>query len=197
MKRKAVSVRVRFEVLKRDRFTCQYCGKHPPDVLLEVDHVLPVAAGGNNEAENLTTACSECNGGKSDRLLAEGSAPSVSAAAIAHQRDRLEQAKHYLELMQKQRDLVSDQLWLVTVAWAEAFGAARTEESGTVAYRFSGANAFPAEASVRLMLQRLPLGEILEAVTIAADKFPTAARHTERYFFGICWRKIRKLEGAT
>lgn len=34
--RKAISKRTRFEVFKRDNFTCQYCGKSAPNVLLDV-----------------------------------------------------------------------------------------------------------------------------------------------------------------
>jgi 5-methylcytosine-specific restriction endonuclease McrA len=40
--RKPLSKKLRFEVFKRDGFSCQYCGAHPPDVLLEIDHVIPV-----------------------------------------------------------------------------------------------------------------------------------------------------------
>ena len=36
--RKPLSKKIRFEVFKRDAFTCQYCGQMAPDVLLEVDH---------------------------------------------------------------------------------------------------------------------------------------------------------------
>ena len=56
----------RFAILKRDDFTCQYCGRWAPWVALEVDHIHPVRAGGNVSDDNLTTACSECNRGKSD-----------------------------------------------------------------------------------------------------------------------------------
>ena len=41
-KRKNLSKSVRFEVFKRDSFKCQYCGKSAPDVVLEVDHIIPV-----------------------------------------------------------------------------------------------------------------------------------------------------------
>lgn len=47
-KRKAISQTLRFEVFKRDLFTCQYCGKRAPDVVLEVDHIKPVSKGGSN-----------------------------------------------------------------------------------------------------------------------------------------------------
>lgn len=67
----AISVRKRFEVFKRDGFRCRYCGKGTPAVVLEVDHVVPVAGGGGDDEMNLVTACWECNSGKSDRPLTE------------------------------------------------------------------------------------------------------------------------------
>ena len=45
-KRKSITKSVRFEVFKRDGFKCQYCGASAPDVILEVDHIVPVAEGG-------------------------------------------------------------------------------------------------------------------------------------------------------
>ena len=64
MSRKSLSNKLRFEVLKRDGFTCQYCGAKAPDVQLEVDHIYPVKLGGKNELDNLITACRRCNHGK-------------------------------------------------------------------------------------------------------------------------------------
>lgn len=61
--------RQRFEILKRDGFTCQYCGRKPPEVRLEVDHIFPVDKGGTNDPANLITSCQPCNNGKSDILL--------------------------------------------------------------------------------------------------------------------------------
>ena len=67
-KRKNLSKSVRFEVFKRDSFTCQYCGKSAPDVVLEVDHIIPVSKGGDNDISNLITSCFECNRGKSNKF---------------------------------------------------------------------------------------------------------------------------------
>lgn len=64
-----ISSRVRFEVFVRDKYTCQYCGRKGPDVQLHVDHKHPVSLGGSNVLENLITACSECNLGKSNRHI--------------------------------------------------------------------------------------------------------------------------------
>ncbi|GDZ04288.1 HNH endonuclease [Bifidobacterium pseudocatenulatum] len=59
----AVNKRLRFEVLRRDGYACHYC--HCKDIPLTVDHVVPQALGGRDEAENLVACCMECNSGKS------------------------------------------------------------------------------------------------------------------------------------
>lgn len=61
---KPLGARVRFQVLHRDRFTCQYCGARAPHVRLEVDHVVPRVRGGSDDPANLVTACFTCNQGK-------------------------------------------------------------------------------------------------------------------------------------
>jgi len=59
----------RFTVLEKHNFSCFYCGKKPPEVELEIDHIIPKAKGGSNELSNLVPACRECNRGKSARVL--------------------------------------------------------------------------------------------------------------------------------
>lgn len=59
----------RFRILKRDNFTCQYCGRKAPEVILEIDHRRPKAKGGGDKIKNYITACRECNVGKGDVLL--------------------------------------------------------------------------------------------------------------------------------
>lgn len=80
----------RIRILERDGFRCVYCGRKPPEVALEVDHVLPLAKGGNSHSTNLVTACRECNNGKRAGLVAlpEGvvpqALPSKLERRIAH-----------------------------------------------------------------------------------------------------------------
>lgn len=62
--RKTISKKIRFEVFKRDKFTCRYCGTKAPDAVLHVDHVQPVCKGGEGDLSNLVTACFGCNMGK-------------------------------------------------------------------------------------------------------------------------------------
>jgi hypothetical protein len=63
------SLRLRFKVLSRDRFTCQQCGASPAKMMgveLHVDHIVAWSKGGETAMENLQTLCSKCNLGKSN-----------------------------------------------------------------------------------------------------------------------------------
>ena len=91
MERKPLPKKVRFEVLKRDRFTCQYCGRKAPDVVLHVDHIHPVADGGIDDMTNLVTACSECNLGKGARLLDRSDEMAAARERLEELADRREQ----------------------------------------------------------------------------------------------------------
>ena len=70
-KRIPITKKIRFEVFKRDKFTCQYCGRQAPDVILEIDHIKPIADGGANDIMNLITSCFDCNRGKGKRALTQ------------------------------------------------------------------------------------------------------------------------------
>jgi hypothetical protein len=61
------SLRLRFQVLQRDRFACRSCGASPATqagIELHVDHVTPWSKGGETVFENLQTLCNRCNLGK-------------------------------------------------------------------------------------------------------------------------------------
>jgi hypothetical protein len=64
--RATLSLKVRWDVLKRDDYKCVICGACPPDVELEVDHIVAVSRGGTNDFANLRTLCRPCNQGKKD-----------------------------------------------------------------------------------------------------------------------------------
>lgn len=68
---RSITPRLRFLIFHRDQFTCCYCGRSAPNVVLEVDHIHPWSKGGTNDLSNLTTACYDCNRGKRDRILME------------------------------------------------------------------------------------------------------------------------------
>ena len=95
MKRKALPKGVRFDVFKRDKFTCQYCGVKAPEAILHVDHITPVAAGGTNDVMNLITACYDCNLGKGAKQLADNSV----AEKRRKQADELQDRRELIEMM--------------------------------------------------------------------------------------------------
>lgn len=86
-KRKPISKKLRFEIFKRDNFTCGYCGSTPPGVTLELDHIQPVSKNGDNDINNLITACFDCNRGKSDHLLSSIPASVIEKAEIAKEKE--------------------------------------------------------------------------------------------------------------
>lgn len=65
--KKPIPPSLRWTVLARDSYTCQYCGRMPPEVVLEVDHRVSEAMGGATKAENLVASCMQCNRGKGPR----------------------------------------------------------------------------------------------------------------------------------
>lgn len=103
-KRKNLSNKIRFEVFKRDNFTCQYCGVKAPEVVLNVDHIEPISKGGTNDIYNLVTSCFECNNGKSDKRLNDNS-------KLEKQHDELvllnERKKQLEQMMEWKRELLN------------------------------------------------------------------------------------------
>jgi 5-methylcytosine-specific restriction endonuclease McrA len=57
------------EILRRDNYTCQYCGQQ--SARLTLDHVLPRRLRGVHWWDNLVAACPACNRRKGGRTLAE------------------------------------------------------------------------------------------------------------------------------
>lgn len=55
--------KLRLQVLRRDAYTCTYCG----DVATQVDHVWPKSKGGEDTLDNCVAACERCNYAKRDK----------------------------------------------------------------------------------------------------------------------------------
>ncbi|NLX98450.1 MAG: HNH endonuclease [Rhodopirellula sp.] len=54
--------------MKRCDYMCVRCGARPPDVTLEIDHIIPLAQGGSDVVTNLQVLCNRCNQGKKARI---------------------------------------------------------------------------------------------------------------------------------
>lgn len=70
--RALMTYKLREFIKKRDNFTCCICGNSTstePNLLLEIDHIVPVSKGGYTIEENLQTLCWKCNREKSNKLM--------------------------------------------------------------------------------------------------------------------------------
>lgn len=175
---------VRFEVFKRDEFTCRYCGRRSPAVILEIDHVVPVSTGGSDAVENLVTACYECNRGKGARLLS-----TIPLEENLHERavqiaERELQISEYDHWRAKQREREDRDLSSLRGQWAEKWGGRYWKDS-----------------EARKALRVLSYQDLVDVLEIVADE-------TERYgdrswehsawvfFCGICRKRVTAVSDA-
>ena len=174
--RKPLSKRTRFEVFKRDGFSCQYCGATPPGVLLHCDHIHPVAEGGQNDLDNLITACEPCNLGKGKVLLSEVPTSLIDRAAEVAEREA--QIAGYEAVMRERRERLDDDAQEVLNLFCD----------------FYGRDGIPKKdfLSIQNFVRQLGLHETIEAAEIGFQKFPRGYRRGFLYFCGVSWNKIRR-----
>lgn len=173
-KRKALSKRVRFEIFKRDGFKCMYCGAHPPEAMLHVDHVIALAAGGRDDEDNLITACEACNLGKGARDL--NVAPQTLAQKAAEVAEREEQLRGYQEILDARRQRLDDEAWRV------------------LDMLHPRADSVPRDHfnSVRRFVEKLGVHVVLDAADVALSAGRVSNRNVFRYFCGVCWNRVRE-----
>ena len=180
MSRIAISKRVRFEVFKRDAFTCQYCGATPPKVILHLDHIHPVSLGGANDGDNLVTSCQACNLGKSDVPLS--SVPKTLEDRAVEVAEREEQIRGYNEVLRARAERIEDECWQV----------ARILERDPELRSYGRADLL----SIKRFIERLPLQDVLDAAEVTNANWPQSGGRHFRYFCGVCWNKIREQENG-
>jgi hypothetical protein len=155
-KRKPIPQSIRFEVFKRDAFTCQYCGNKAPDVVLHVDHIKPVADGGENEIINLVTSCQGCNLGKGARPLDDDSIIAKQRAQI----EELSERRAQLEMMVEWRESLQglDALYLQEIQnWLLNYTGFTANDLGT--------------AELRLWLRKYGHDAMLDAMTTSFNQY--------------------------
>lgn len=180
----AVSKRLRFEIFRRDNHTCRYCGAAAPDVSLTVDHVVPEALGGSDEADNLVTACADCNSGKTSvppgaplvEDVAQGAlrwakAMERAAAIQASDQDRFQEFVDHFDAL-----------------WSDWHVGASDAEDG---------EPLPLPGDYTQSLHRLYAlgldGEFVKYAIRTAMEAPRVKTHNVfRYFAGVCWRHLEE-----
>lgn len=69
--RRLMTPKLRQQIKERDNYTCKLCSNstsQEPNLLLEIDHIIPVARGGMTTEDNLQTLCWKCNRSKGAKI---------------------------------------------------------------------------------------------------------------------------------
>lgn len=177
MSRKPISKKVRFDVFKRDGFRCAYCGNSPPACVLEIDHVIPVSAGGENTLNNLLTSCFDCNRGESNRSLST-IPPTLSRQidVLKEKEDQITEYEKYLKRARRKRD---KQISLVEDIFREKFPKERFMEGFK-------------QRTLPVYLEYLTVQDLTDAMRVAVENVrnPNIPGMCVNYFKKICQQKI-------
>lgn len=183
MAREPIPKTIRFEVFKRDKFTCQYCGASAPDVILEIDHIQPVSKGGTNELLNLVTSCRNCNRGKSNKELSDDSAVKVQKQQLDEMQERREQ----LSLMLQWRNEIENEIEIQV----DAIESIITRNTNTMLSK-SG------RSTARNLIRRFGFNEVYESCCIAIDQYYNGTDTSVEYAWtkigGICYNRRKERE---
>ena len=170
---------LRFEVFKRDAFTCRYCGRKSPEAILETDHIVPRVAGGLDEIENLVTACYVCNRGKGARLLTEIPVERdlhEKAIAIAERELQIAEYNHW-KATQRQRE--DSELGALLNAWVDRWQLDTSWQT----------------SEVRKFLRVLGYDAILDIFEIVSEQTKLTQNSWHRsawiFFCGICRARLK------
>jgi len=174
--RKPIGKKLRFDVFKRDYFKCQYCGSCPPSVVLEIDHIHPVAKGGTNNINNLVTSCFECNRGKSKNELNQ--IPSSLAENIERMKEKEAQYKAFRKMTERLNNIITEQVNEIESIYTQYYPN----------YVFS--DLFR-KSTVMVMLKKLNVEELKDAMYIAVSKCLDET-NVLKYFCGVCYNKIKE-----
>lgn len=178
----ATSKRLRFEVFKRDGFRCAYCGKSPPDAVLECDHIQATADEGTDDINNLITSCFDCNRGKSNISLTK--IPSQLAENLEILKAKEFQYAEYLKYLKLIERRINKSIAKVRKVFESYF------PDKTFVRDFE-------QVSLKRFLKSLSEPEIIESITLACSRKYDNPDNAIRYFCGICWHKIKGIGDAS
>ena len=183
-KRNPISKKLRFEEFKRDKFKCQYCGEDAPKVVLEVDHINPVANGGDNNIMNLVTSCFDCNRGKGSKNLSDDS--------------EIHKQKHELNLLATR----NEQLYMLQ-EWRNMLVTEKIDEADSIAKYWENCLGDRYSCSdydrlkFREYISKFPFDLILKAIPIAIEVY-MGKQFRDGEIMGYKWdMAIKKLGGIT
>jgi HNH endonuclease len=177
--RKSTGKKLRFEIFKRDGFRCVYCGSTPVQSVLRIDHVIPVADGGETNHVNLVTSCHDCNAGKGSTPL-EKRHIEKTMLTESH-REHGEQIREYLRVQKEIAEARRESAEELADFWQDTIGPMSEDNFN----RLSG------------LVHEWPTEKLIEAILIVSRKFGKMyqfsaydATNRAKYFNGILrkWR---------
>lgn len=193
-----ITKKIRFEVFKRDGFQCAYCGKTPPEVMLEIDHVEPVSLGGTDDINNLLTACFDCNRGKTNIKLDK--IPNKLSENLEILKEKEEQLREYYRIVKKINKRFNKQVEELEEISNDYFA-----EHPDYPYRFDD---YFKKNTLRQFIELLSFEVVSQSLDSAMHKmsdnfekdfglnfnqeeYRNYRYQAIKYFCGICWNKIR------
>ena len=158
-----------------------YCGATPPQAVLHVDHINPVANGGKNDIDNLISSCSECNFGKGSALLTSVPQDLQSKALFLLEAEK--QIRGYQDAVDAKILRIERDCRRVVELY-ELFHTGYTLSKTAI-------------ISVNYFIDKLGLDETMAAMSLSCHKKPTLKNSTDcyGYFCGICRNKLKALNG--
>lgn len=177
----AVSKRLRYEVLRRDDFTCRYCGASAPSVPLRVDHVTPVALGGSDDPGNLVTACEPCNSGKTSSTPDAALVANVGDDALRWAA-AMKQAAENLKELEKPKHEYRDVFLSEWNRWT--VGKAKQSVELPIDWK---------QSIERFRIAGIPSWMWANIVDIGMTNQKVKPENTFKYCCGIAWNKISEL----
>lgn len=174
--RKPMSKKLRFEVFKRDNFTCQYCGQMAPNVLLDVNHINPVKERGINNIINLITSCRECN-------IVNGANTFTDNQVITQQQQQLK----LISEKRKQLKMMLD--WRLEL---EKFHSDQIDIIENIIFKDTGNEATEYGRSLILkVIKKFGIDETIESSEIAKVQYASTSKIFE-YIPRICGTRVKQ-----
>jgi len=150
-----LSKKLRFEVFKRDSFTCQYCGRSAPEIILHADHIEPRKHGGDDTILNLLTSCLDCNLGKGARRLEDSTVIQKQKTTLDALQDRREQIEMMLEWQRGLEGLEDETAEQIGELWHDL----------TIHYYLTAQGL----RDLKKFVRRFPAEEVVEAMRTAVS----------------------------
>lgn len=183
-----MSKKIRFEIFRRDNFTCQYCGRRTPEVVLELDHIIPKSKGGKDEMQNYITACFDCNRGKGARVLSTPVFRDDLKNDVENLKEKNKQLKEYYRLIAEIEEYEAINVQEILRYFTQQIGGKWSINERS-------------HVTIKYFLRKLSISEIKYAIDRTLLKFHDTDLDEEghaygffKYFCAICHNMIKENE---